>query len=449
MGLPIRTLPVLQNWDCHVSGTCCKEYQVPLTEEERRRIEAQGWDRDADLGGLAPFVRRAWWWNLIRLPGLLLHYLLLLFAPRRRRPLWDRTYVLNHRADGSCVFLSEQGRCRIHERHGYETKPLACRLFPFVLVPTGDHWSVGVRFACPSAAANKGRPMPEYAGDLAVFAARLAEREGLTPRPDGSLMAPPFLRGRQRLDWPDTLRIVQTLVAMLRDRRDPVERRLRKCLTLAKEMRQAKLKNITGTRLGDLLDLLRGVADADTPADPAALRRPGWVGRILFRQAAALFTRKDHGPKRGPGASGRLALLSSAWRFMHGSGPVPRMHKLIPEATFAQAEEPRGPLPPEAEELLERYYALKVGAMQFCGAASFGLPLWEGLEALAVTYPVLLWASRLYRERPRHEALMEVLTIVDDHVGFNRVLATFRQRLSFRILARSDQLARLIAWYSR
>src|SRR5436189_5838571 len=110
----IRSLPVLQNWDCHQSGSCCKEYRVPVTEEERKRIEAQGWDRQTDLGGLAPFVRVG--------------------------SFWKRGYRLNHRPDGSCVFLSEQGRCRIHERFGFAAKPLPCRLFPFVLIPVADHW---------------------------------------------------------------------------------------------------------------------------------------------------------------------------------------------------------------------------------------------------------------------------------------------------------------------
>ena len=57
MTFPIHHLPVLQNWDCHVCGTCCKEYQVTISDEERRRIEAQGWDTQADLGGRAPFTR--------------------------------------------------------------------------------------------------------------------------------------------------------------------------------------------------------------------------------------------------------------------------------------------------------------------------------------------------------------------------------------------------------
>ena len=36
MSFPIRHLPVLQNWDCHVCGTCCKEYQVEVSPEEKK-----------------------------------------------------------------------------------------------------------------------------------------------------------------------------------------------------------------------------------------------------------------------------------------------------------------------------------------------------------------------------------------------------------------------------
>jgi lysine-N-methylase len=424
MPLPIRHLPVLQNWDCHQGGECCKEYQVTVTDEERARILAQGWDRQKDLGGLEPFVRVG--------------------------RLGARRYVLNHREDGSCVFLSEQGRCRIHERFGYQTKPLPCRIFPFVLVPAGDHWRVGLRFACPSAAANKGRALPAHNAALQEFATGLAEREGLQPRPDGSLTEPPRLDGGRRLDWPDLLRVVDALLALLGNRHDPVERRLRKCLTLAAEVRKAQLNAITGSQLGELLDILQGLADAETPA-AKSLPPPGWVGRILFRQAVALYARKDRGPNRGqPQQQGRLALLGAAWRFARGTGPVPRLHQALPATTFAQAEEPRGPLSPEAEQILERYYTIKVGSLQFCGGGTnLRLSFWEGFEALALTYPVLMWVARMYRDRSREEALLQALSIVDDSFGFNRILTTLRQRLSFQILARSGELTRLIAWYSR
>src|SRR5260370_16849656 len=120
-------------------------------------MEAKGWARDKDLGGYEPF--------------------------KRVGPLWARRYQLNHQPDGSCVFLSDKGRCRIHEKFGYDTKPLPCRLFPFVLVPTGDHWSVGMRFACPSAAENKGRPIPEHDEALRDFRPPLPDPERLAPPP--------------------------------------------------------------------------------------------------------------------------------------------------------------------------------------------------------------------------------------------------------------------------
>src|SRR5262245_30710219 len=333
MSLPIRTLPVVQSWDCQATGTCCKEYRVTLSADEVERIEKQGW-KPEELGGLPPF--------------------------KHSGPPWRREAQLNHRPDGSCVFLGPGGRCRIHERFGYEEKPLPCRLFPFVLVPAGDHWRVGLRFACPSAARSVGRSLSEHQAELRRFADGLAEREKLKRLPGGSLARPPRLDNGERLDWADVHRLVDALLAVLRGRRDPVERRLRKCLHLAGQMRQARLANVRGGRLGELLDLLTSAAEQETPASPMLVPPAGWVGRVLFRQAAALYTRKDHGPNRGLSSRGRLALFGAAWRFARGAGPIPRMHAGLPEATFEQGEEPRGPLPAEAEEVLERYYTIKV-----------------------------------------------------------------------------------------
>ena len=39
MPLPIRQLPVLQNWDCQGCGNCCREYRVYLSDDESPRIE--------------------------------------------------------------------------------------------------------------------------------------------------------------------------------------------------------------------------------------------------------------------------------------------------------------------------------------------------------------------------------------------------------------------------
>jgi hypothetical protein len=62
---------------------------------------------------------------------------------------------------------------------------------------------------------------------------------------------------------------------------------------------------------------------------------------------------------------------------------------------------------------------------------------------------MLVWWSRAFAQLPRAEALAKAMSIVDDHFGFNRMLASGRQRLSFRLLTRWGELEKLIAWYGR
>jgi lysine-N-methylase len=417
------SLPVLQNWDCHVCGDCCKQYIVTISQQEHRRIEGQGWSSDPEIGGAPLFARSG--------------------------PFWARRYQLNRRSDGSCIFLSEQGRCRIHERFGYETKPLPCRLFPFVLVPVADHWRVGMRYACPSAAANKGRSLGEHVDRLKQFAAELARREGLDVQQGEPRLRPPRLQRRQRVDWPDLLRLVEALSAILRNKRDRMERRLRKCIGLADLCKQARFDEVRGKRLSSFLALIIANLDVEIPADPAALSPLTWVGRVLFRQALAVFTRRDQGPLRGLSKQGRLALFLAGWRFARGKGPVPRMHTGIPETTFEKIESSPALLSSGVEEILERYYTIKVESLSFCGAANFNLPFWEGLEMLVLTFPVVLWVMRALADRSPVEAVTHALTIVDDHFGFNRVLQSRRQRVAFRLLARSNELPKLVGWYAK
>jgi lysine-N-methylase len=423
MPFPVRHLPVVQNWDCHVCGSCCKEYVVKITDEERRRIEAYDWSDDPVVGGRPLF--------------------------KTSGPPWARHYQLNQREDNSCVFLSEAGRCRIHERFGYETKPLPCRMFPFILVPAGDHWRVSMRFACPSAAGNKGRALSGHQEALRQFAAELAEREGLGRQPGAALIQPARLAGRERLEWPDLLALVRAFLGVLRNRQDRMERRLRKCLALMTLLRQARLTNLPGKQLTEFLGIIGGSLDSTVPADPAGLPPPTWIGRVLFRQALGIFLRRDRGPERGIAHLGRLTLLGAAWRFARGTGPVPRVHNLLPEATFETVEARASRLPAEAEEVLERYYTIKVEGLQFFGPANFNLPFWEGLEMLLVTSPVLLWTARCWPDQAPAEAIMRALTIVDYHFGYNPILSTQRQRFSFRLLHSSGELVKLIGRYAR
>jgi lysine-N-methylase len=419
MSWPLHPLPVLHNWDCRSCTNCCREYRVYLTDAERDRIAALDLSDQADLVGMTPVVREG--------------------------SLGAGRYRLNQRSDGRCVFLGNEGRCRIHERFGAEAKPLACRLYPFVLVPAGSQWRIGLRFSCPSVARNQGRPLAEHETELRSLSAEIEAREGVA----GRTFSPPALQRGQTLDWPDLLRFVEAITALLQDRNDRIERRWRKCLALASLCRQAKFEQIKGHRLAEFLNLLGPTVDAEVPASPRQLAAPSWVGRVLFRQALAVHIRKDAGPDRGAATHSRLSLLSAAWRFATGRGRVPHLNAMLPETNFAHQEKEIGPLPDACEEILERYYLVKVASLQFCGSANFGRGFWDGLDSLALTLPVILWLARALADVPRAAAMQGAVGIVDHNFGYNPHLGGRLQRFAVSLLAQRGELEKLIGWYSR
>ena len=130
---------------------------------------------------------------------------------------------------------------------------------------------------------------------------------------------------------------------------------------------------------------------------------------------------------------------------------MPRTHIAIPDVTFADADKPLGELSDKAESLLERWARVKVESGQFCGPTNFGMPVWDGLESLAVAFAAAMWLTRLLVAggRPQDDAVMLAVRIVDDNFGFNPLLGSSRQKFAIRLLGRRGELPRLIAWYGK
>jgi lysine-N-methylase len=417
MTLPIRNLPLVQNWDCHGCGDCCRDLEVIVSTEEKRAIEELGLAGDPELPAGPWFKRKGW---------------------------WSGRWTLEHRREGGCVFLTAQGRCRIHERFGPQAKPFPCQLFPFVLVYAGNHWRPGLRFSCPSAAQNWGRPVNEHLSELPAFAQHL---ETIVDTSVDSLPPPPLQAGQQ-VSWRDLIRILETLIKIVQDRQDRLERRLRKCLALGRLCQEARFDNISGGRLVEFLNVVTAALEDEVPRKPEDVPPPGWIGRTLFRTLLAVYARKDRGQNKGLATRNWLTRVWAGWRFVRGRSKVPRANALLPQCTFKDVERRGGP-PPEIDETLERYYLVKLNSLQFCGPPNFNLPFWRGLESLAFTLPVILWLMRALAPLPPQEAVQKAIALVDDHFGGNPILGLRHFRFFQRTLGRRSELEKLIAWYSR
>jgi lysine-N-methylase len=390
---------------------------IEVTDEERQRILGQGWSpTDGIPEQQAVIVRTG---------------------------RFSRGHRLAHRDDGACVFLDENGLCRIHAKFGEAAKPLACRIYPYTFHPAGRQVAVGLRFSCPSVVENLGASVSSQSGQLRQIAAQVVP-QGIEDDP-----APEITPG-QRLDWKDFKRFQTALQDGLSEGDLPLAVRLRRILFWLDLVKQSRFEEVRGRRLDEFLALIRQAADIE---DAAECEPPSRTGGVMFRLLVAQYARKDTLLDLESGLSNRLRLFVSALKFARGRGQIPVLQDGFGPATFDQLEQPFG-VPAEAQEILTRYFQVKVQSIHFCGRACYGLPLVEGFWSLALIYPSILWLARWLAVTAGRQALttadlQQAIAVADHHHGFSPAFGQAAFRMRTRELNRRREIRRLVDWYSR
>lgn len=405
-------VPAGQSWSCHGCTDCCRNHLVvPLSAAEKERIEGQGWTMADGVNPKQMFVS-----------GLSQHR-------------------LGHQADGACVFLDGTKRCRIHTKFGEAAKPLACRLYPFLIFPAGRKIFVGLRFSCPSAAANQGRLLAEYAGELGRLAGEVL--------PEGcERLAPPAVAATPGLEWPDFLRFVRWMDTSLSEDQAPVALKLLRTLQWLESVEKGCLDQIVGESADEILEALVRRSKEKVARLPVAPEMPSRFGRLFLRMLVLEHARSTTVEDRSVRSSHRWKLLVAACQFMLGARSTPAVRPELKRVRFAEIERAFGALPPAAEELLDRYFRVKVRSLQFCGKGFHDCSLIEGFSNLVLMYPIILWLARWLAVSDGRAALSEgdvqrAVSMADYQYGFAPYLAG-----RTRLLRRRNDVFRLCAWYA-
>lgn len=413
-------LPTIQNWSCHNCGGCCRQHEIDVTPVERQRILDQKWsDADGVPVGARAFVK-----------------------------IGSGKHRLAHRADGACVFLNEKGLCRIHAKFGEDAKPLPCRIYPYAFHPGGDgRITLGLRFSCPSVVANKGRAISEQRGELTRLMREVV--------PSGAEQtAPPMVWGKQRLNWPDTMRVVRSLRRIVADDSSgaTLATRLVHALFLTKMLGRASFDKVRGSRIEELTDLLTRVAPTETVDDATKLPEPSMLARMQFRLIVAQYARHDTLSADSRGIIYRLSMVVAGARFTRGRGNTPALRDGLKSVPFGPLDAAGAIVPADAEATLARYFDVKLGSMHFAGPAFYDANLVEGFANLTLVYPLTLYIARWIalgagREGITTPDVETALTIVDHPHGYSPALGlyNFRSRVSW--LMDNDQIENLIGWY--
>lgn len=415
--LPILTLQVKeQRYSCHGCGNCCRDFTVQLRDEDLTKLQQQDWERR--LGQTVTIEFRG-------------------------------TRYLRQREDGSCLFLLDDGRCRIHAEFGFAAKPIACQLFPFSIMPTHDGLRMGINFACQSVLENKGAALPSHLNDLRRMAGELGELPVSQP--------PPMLTDRIRAGGDEVESLTARIDQWLRRTDLGLPLRLDGLAWVVSSLAQAKLTNVRGKRLDDLLEVLFSALPDELehhPIEPATPRQRKMLRRAVF---ARTEDPKLSGVSKPSRWRATLAQLLRERRFASGRGFAPRIGQGWPAQQPLQDVESIGS-PHELleiaamDDLLTRYLRATILGGRCWGTGYYGWPIVRGLEALLLNVACIGWLARLHGAGRGLNAIDIVavraaLGRVDRTAGRAPWLGSAGETLRLRYLRLDDGLRRLLASY--
>ncbi len=441
MAQPGVILPILQNWSCHNCGGCCREHQIVITADEKKRIEKQKWTAVDGVVDDRPLI--------------VAH---------------GKDFRLNHQADGACVFLDDRGLCRIHAKFGEAAKPLACRAYPYAVHPAGNSVTVSLRFSCPSVVQNLGELVTQQRQTLVELAREIVPSDYVAPKP-------PYLSSdRKVVTWPEMTCVLAFIERGLSVGKVTFTTRLLRVLTWIDLLEIMPQEEIHVQQYVKLLPALHETAVRAIPNDDLPPVQPSGIARMMFRQWIAQLLRHDTELTARGGLMGRLRLLSDGVKFTLGRGRVPGMadpisvrvafsradakvSEALPEATatmptFSQLENQFGGRNAEFDELFVRYFRVKLQGIHFCGPAYYDMSFIDGLRSLALMYPATLWVARMRAARDGRKTItlpdvQAALATVDHNFGYSPALGMAAAKKRIQQLARMQQLSVLCSWYSK
>jgi Fe-S-cluster containining protein len=417
MELPVIRTAGEEHWDCQSCGVCCRGSIILLSEADRQKIREQHWEEDPDYRQLKLFVRDG------------------------RAGSGER---LAQRTDGSCVFLTDAGRCRIHEKFGSEAKPLVCRVFPLQLVPREKNAVLTLRRACPSAALDEGRSLEVHLPEIK----RLVVADELKiALPEPETIAQPA--------WKQANRVMAAAARIFNDERFPPVRRVVHALLFAKLLERARTAKMEENKFGELIALLEPSVIAEASPYFAERKPPSSLGGLLFRLTVAEYVRLHPDYRPPQGYFPRVTLFRALTRMLRGRGALPGLHPTFPSTTFAALNEPLSSshpalLRPEIQKPLERYLATSAASYQYALANRSSWSIVQSIRGLAMTFPIALYLLRWATagREPTKDDVARVVATLDRGQGFSS-LAGPRYRTVLSLLEFQNDLERFAVWYAR
>jgi len=401
-----------QSWSCTGCGKCCTMWDIPVTKEEKERLEKliiPGFD----------FKKEEF------------------FLPMKKHS----NLFLIRKKNNQCVFLDTDGLCIIHKLHGEPVKALACRLYPFhILKWRDDVVSASYRFDCTAVSTNHGEKICVQEKEIGRFLPEL-EKSGRRSTAVYTKNISPTLESLRTLalSYKDIifedqfalnirLYYASTLVDF-----HAMPGHSEYILKMNREFRHDTLQYLKEN--GDNFEYV--IASAE-PADK--------VLKMVFSYILSGYARVDEETSSGILFSGRIKRAYSILKFITGKGSLKKLSNNYPDTYKIPILETmeKSILEWDAKQILKRYTAVQLEAMHFCGNPGLNLTFEEGIRHLIMFIPITVAIAALHSAARQTESDSQNLFIsLDDMTSAIRITDhTFYHSPFFRL----RHVKKMIRW---
>jgi Fe-S-cluster containining protein len=374
-----------QSWSCTGCGKCCTMWDIPVTKEEKKRLEKliiPGFDfKNEDF-----------------------------FLPMRK----SSNLFLIRKKNNQCIFLDTDGLCIIHKLHGEAVKALACRLYPFHILKWQDGViSVSYRFDCTAVSTNNGSKISKQEKEIGHFISELTKNAQRSTTVYNKKISPPLKNLRtlalsykniifdDKFDLNIRLYYASTLVDF-----HEIPEHVDFIMKMNPEFRHDTLKYLR-ERGNDF----RYVIESAEPPDK--------VLNMVFSYILSGYARVDEETSSGILFSGRIKRAYSILKFITGSGSLKKLSKDYPDTykiPIIKTME-KSILEWDAKEILKRYTAVQLEAMHFCGNPGLNLTFEEGIRHLIMFIPVTIAIASLHAAARQKNSDYQTLFISRDDMA--------------------------------
>ncbi|MEA2013676.1 MAG: YkgJ family cysteine cluster protein [Verrucomicrobiota bacterium] len=362
-------IPAKQKFSCQNCGKCCQDWYLPLTAEDKKRLENLKWSKT--------FLDK---------------------IGEKQFQIIKGDFYLAHRKNGTCVFRDEEkNECMIHKKFSFKTKPLGCRIYPLNIgAAFSGSVSVACRYDCPAVVQDIGNPIS--VDEISEYIPELQLRKGFSKSETTGLTTNSLVMFLNNI----------TEKILVKNENSLLSKQIAHIFSFTNEVSKLGDAFLNDTETMKVLysSLL------EKSKNDVSLRDMKFfpLKRMIFRMLITTYFLGDDEAILNKNILKRFSKTLDITKNIFGFANLKTISRDSLDVTWKKADvfnlsEERFAL--DAQDVIARYIKTKIQSFQFFGEYYYGENVFTGIKSLCLAYKLSLMIAAIYSSSDNSEIIQK------------------------------------------